>query len=114
MMRDQMQPGDRVFFYHSSCAQPGIVGLMTVAKAAYPDHTSWDPESRYFDPKSSAEKPRWFMVDVAYERHLKRNITLTELKSNPALEAMPLLKKGNRLSIMPISKDAFETILDME
>ena len=76
MMRDEMRVGDRVFFYHSNCKEPGIVGIMEVVKEGYPDHTAFDPEQKYYDPKSDPEKPRWFMVDVRYERHLHRNIPL--------------------------------------
>lgn len=114
MMRDDMQSGDRVFFYHSSCKEPGVVGLMTVSREGYPDYTAWDPESKYCDPKSTAANPRWFMVDVAYERHLGRTIPLAELKANPLLENMPLVKKGSRLSIMELTEDEFEAILEME
>ena len=114
MMRDEMKKGDQVLFYHSSCKQPGVVGEMTVARESYPDHTSWDTESNYYDPKSSKENPRWFMVDVKYKRHLKRVIPLSELKANPALDDMPLVKKGTRLSIMELSKLEYEMILEME
>lgn len=114
MMRDDMKVGDKVFFYHSSCKQVGVVGLMTVSHEGYPDHTSWDPDAKYFDPKSDPQNPRWFMVDVNYERHLKRTISLTELKANPALENMALVKKGSRLSIMEMTQDEYEVILGME
>ncbi len=114
MMRDEMKKGDIVFFYHSSCAQPGIVGLMTVSKESYPDHTAWDPGSKYYDPKSDPENPRWIMVDVKYKRKLKRIIPLTEIKANPALESMTLVRKGNRLSIMELSPQEYEVLLGME
>ncbi len=114
MMRDEMKKGDQVLFYHSSCKQPGVVGEMTVAKEKYPDHTSWDPTSKYFDAKSSPDNPHWFMVDVRYKRHLKRIIPLSELKSNLALNEMPLVKKGTRLSIMPLTEQEYESILTME
>lgn len=114
MMRDEMKKGDIVFFYHSSCAQPGIVGLMTVSKESYPDHTAWDPESKYYDPKSDPENPRWIMVDVKYKRKLKRVIPLTEIKANPALESMTLVRKGNRLSIMELSQQEYKVLLGME
>ncbi len=114
MMRDQMKVGDQVFFYHSNCKVPGIVGLMEVVRESYPDHTAFDPECKYFDPKSDPDKPRWFMVDIKYIRHTRRVIPLTELKGCPDLKNMPLVRKGNRLSIMPVSAAEWETILKLE
>jgi len=116
MMRDQMKKGDLVFFYHSNCKEPGIVGIMQVVKEGYPDHTAFDPEAKYFDPKSDPDNPRWFMVDVKHKRKLRRNISLRELKqyAEDELADMPLLRKGNRLSIMPLSKKQWEFILDLE
>lgn len=114
MMRDKMKKGDKVFFYHSACKVPGIAGIAKIVKESYPDHTAQNPESKYYDPKASEEDPRWFMVDVKFERKLKRLIPLSELKENPALEGMQLLKKGNRLSIMPVSEDEWRLILAME
>ncbi len=114
MMRDEMKVGDRVFFYHSNCDVPGIVGVMEVVKEGYPDFTAFDPHSKYFDDKSDPAKPRWFMVDVKYVRHTKRVISLTELKEHDALENMQLVRKGNRLSIMPVSQDEWDYILGLE
>ncbi len=114
MMRDDMKKGDLVFFYHSNCKVPGIVGIMQVVKEGYPDFTSWNPESKYFDPKSSEESPRWFMVDIKFKRKLKRNISLNELKEMPGLEKMALVRRGNRLSIMPMSKQEWDLILSAE
>ena len=114
MMRDLMKAGDQVFFYHSNCDTPGIVGLMEVVRESYPDHTAFDPQSKYFDPKSSPENPRWFMVDIKYIRHTKRVLALAELKELEALENMPLVRKGNRLSIMPVSKAEWDYILRLE
>jgi len=114
MMRDQMKVGDQVFFYHSNCKVPGIVGIMEVIRESYPDHTAFDPQSKYFDPKSSPEKPRWFMVDIKYIRHTRRVIPLTELKDCEPLENMQLVRKGNRLSIIPVSADEWKIILRME
>ncbi len=114
MLRDEIKKGDLVFFYHSNCKIPGIAGIMKVVKDGYVDDTAFDPETKYYDPKSTQENPRWYRVDVKYQRHLKRLIPLHELKSNPALETMPLLRKGNRLSIMPVSKQEWESILTME
>lgn len=114
MMRDEMKKGDLVFFYHSNCSEPGIVGIMQVVKEGYPDFTSWNPESKYYDPKSTEDNPRWFMVDVKFKRKLKRTITLNELKQHPELEEMPLVRRGNRLSIMPVSKNEWDIILGLE
>ena len=114
MMRDQMKIGDQVFFYHSNCKTPGIVGLMEVVRESYPDHTAFDPHSKYFDPKSNPEQPRWFMVDIKYIRHTRRVIPLAELKEHEALENMPLVRKGNRLSIMPVSEAEWNYILNIE
>jgi predicted RNA-binding protein with PUA-like domain len=114
MLRDQMQVGDRVFFYHSNCAEPGIVGIARIVRAGYPDHTALDPESKYHDPKSTPENPRWYMVDVKFERKLARTITLDELKQHPELADMPLVRRGNRLSIMPVNEAQWEFILSLE
>jgi predicted RNA-binding protein with PUA-like domain len=114
MMRDEMKKGDLVFFYHSNCEEPGIVGVMTIAKEGYPDHTAFDPEDKHFDPKSDPDNPRWFYVDVKYKRKLKRTITLSELRDHKALKDMKLLQKGNRLSIMPVSKKEWDYILGLE
>jgi predicted RNA-binding protein with PUA-like domain len=100
-MRDQMQVGDGVLFYHSSCPQPGIAGLAEVAKRAYPDRTQFDPQSPYFDPKSTPENPRWVNVDVRVVRKI-RLIELGELRSCPELTNMRALQRGNRLSITPV------------
>jgi len=100
-MRDQMRVGDQVFFYHSSCPQPGIAGLAEVASTAYPDETQFDPESDYYDPKATPEAPRWFNVDVKLV--CKTNLVpLAELRKYPELAQMRLLQRGNRLSITPI------------
>lgn len=117
MLRDQMRLGDQAFFYHSNCAQPGIVGLMDVVSAGYPDPTAFDPTHRYFDPKSDPANPRWYLVDVRYIRHLRRTIGLAELKAAPlaaALGDFALLRKGNRLSIMPVTDAQWRLILSLE
>ena len=116
MMRDEMRVGDPVLFYHSNCDQPGIVGIAEVAREAYPDHTAFDPDAKYYDPKSDPQNPRWFMVDLRYVRHLRRNITLAELKTyaDSALEGLPLVRRGNRLSIMPVTPSQWEFILGLE
>jgi predicted RNA-binding protein with PUA-like domain len=109
-MRDGMQVGDGVLFYHSSCAEPGIVGIAQVASAAYPDPTQFDAKSPYFDAASKPEAPRWLLVDVQVLRKT-RNLTLPELRADAALQDMIVLKKGNRLSITPVSSDHWQTIL---
>lgn len=113
MMRDDMKKGDKIFFYHSSCKEPGIVGIAKVEREAYPDHTALDPESKYYDPKSSEDNPRWFMVDVKFVKKFNRTISLAELKQTPQLEDMSLLKKGNRLSIMPITVSQWDIVLSL-
>lgn len=105
-----MNEGDMVFFYHSSCSPAGIVGTAKVCKKAYPDHTSWNINSHYFDPKSTQDNPRWFMVDVAFVEKWPSILTLAELKKSPALADMLLTKKGSRLSVMPISQKEWEYI----
>ncbi len=112
-MRD-MSPGDQAFFYHSSCAHPGIVGIMEIVKRAYPDVTAFDPDEEHYDPKSRSDNPRWYMVDIRYKRAMRRLITLSELKQAPELASMALLRRGNRLSVMPVSAAEWRFILDME
>ena len=114
MMRDQMKKGDLAFFYHSNCPEPAIVGIMEIVREGYPDHTAFDPESKYFDPKSDPDNPRWYMVDVRYKRKLKRPIPLAELKTYRELEDMPLVRRGNRLSIMPVTEEQWNFILSLE
>ena len=113
-MRDDMKIGDEVFFYHSSCKQPGIVGIARVASAPYPDPTQFDKKSKYFDPKSDKKEPRWCLVDVEFVRKTKRIVTLTEIKTHKSLDDMILTRKGNRLSIMPVSKKHWNKILSLE
>ena len=113
-MRDGMRDGDKVFIYHSNCAEPGIAGIARVAGQPYPDPTQFKRASKYFDPKSALDAPRWWMVDVEFERKLKRLIPLTELKANPELEGMPLLARGSRLSVQPVASAFWRIILGME
>jgi predicted RNA-binding protein with PUA-like domain len=113
-MRDGMNVGDKVFFYHSNCAEPGIVGVAEVATDAYPDPSQFDPKSKYFDAASSRDKPRWILVDVKFVKKLKRTIPLKELQSEPALAEMALVRKGNRLSVMPVEAAEWKHILGME
>ncbi len=109
-MRDQMRVDDGVLFYHSSCAEPGIVGIARVASTPYPDPTQFDKKSHYFDAGSKREEPRWQLVDVQVLRKT-RNITLPELRATPALEELLVLKKGNRLSITPVEAKHWKAIL---
>ena len=109
----EMKVGDQIFFYHSNSTEIGIVGVCTVKKTAYPDPSSWDKKSKYYDPKSSPDNPRWIMVDVKWSQTFPRVITLNELKENPALKDMALVRKGNRLSVMPVAEKEFEAILKM-
>ncbi|MBA8882191.1 putative RNA-binding protein with PUA-like domain [Dokdonella fugitiva] len=113
-MRDGMSEGDGVLFYHSSCEVPGVAGLAEVASAAYPDPTQFDRKSEYYDEKSTREEPRWMLVDVAFKRKLKRTITLAELKEQPRLDDFALLKRGNRLSVLPVTKAQWDVILALE
>jgi predicted RNA-binding protein with PUA-like domain len=115
-MRDQMARGDLAFFYHSNCEEPGIVGILKIVKTGYPDHTQFDPRDDHYDAESDPENPRWYMVDVQFQRKLKRPITLAELRkhSNGALKGLALLQRGNRLSITPVAEKHWLFILDLE
>ena len=111
-MGDAMRVGDGVLFYHSSCAEPGIVGLARVASTPYPDPTQFDPQSPYFDAKSKPDEPRWILVDVQVVKKT-RNLTLPELRATPALADLLVLKKGNRLSITSVDTQAWQMITQM-
>ncbi|OAX55854.1 EVE domain-containing protein [Xanthomonas graminis] len=115
-MRDGMQVGDGILFYHSNCKVPGIVGVATVASAAYPDDTQFDPESDYHDPKATREQPRWYLVDVAFERKLARTIALDEIKqhSDALGEGFALTARGNRLSVFPLTAAQWKLLLALE
>jgi predicted RNA-binding protein with PUA-like domain len=114
MMRDDMKKGDLVFFYHSNCKIPGIVGIMTVNKEGYPDPTAFDPEDKHYDPKSDPENPRWIHVDVKYKRKFKRVISLAELREQKQLKDMKILQRGNRLSVTPVAKKEWDYIVNLE
>ena len=114
LMRDGMKRGDQVFFYHSNCPTPGIVGIARIAREAYPDHTAFDPANPHYDPASTADNPRWLMVDVQFVRRLKRTITLAELKDRPELAGLALVRRGNRLSVMPVDEAMWHFILSLE
>lgn len=114
MMRDDMKIGDKVFFYHSNCKEPGVTGIAKIVSKPYPDPTQFDKNSRYFDAKSAKDNPRWMLVDVAFVRKLSRIITLAEIKAQKSLADMILTRKGNRLSIMPVSTTHWNKILSLE
>lgn len=111
-----MRVGDRAFFYHSNCAEPGIAGIVTIARTAYPDATAFDRRDPHYDPKSDREDPTWYMVDVKLERKLARTISLTELKAhaNKALTGLLLLRRGNRLSVFPVAERHWNFITALE
>lgn len=109
-MRDNMQINDKVFFYHSSCKQPGIVGIAEIASTAYPDYTAWDSTSEHPDSKSTPEKPIWYMVDVRFVEKIDPIISLQQLKKYAELTSFKLLQKGNRLSIFPVSAEHWNFI----
>lgn len=114
LLRDDFSVGDRALFYHSNAGvETGVVGVMEVASKAYSDQTQFNPNSKYFDPRSSAESPRWLGVDVIFVQKFPRLVTLTELKNEQSLIGLPLVKRGNRLSVMSLSKIQFETICKM-
>lgn len=110
----QMQVGDLAFFYHSACKVPAIAGVIKVASAPYPDPTQFDPDSKYFDAKATIDSPRWHHVDVAFVQKFETPISLKEMKQNPMLDGMNVLKKGSRLSIMPVSEDHWFAVLAMQ
>ncbi|HET9976097.1 MAG TPA: EVE domain-containing protein [Burkholderiaceae bacterium] len=110
-MRDQMQVGDGVLFYHSSCPEPGIVGLAQVASTAYPDDTQFDAKGKYFDAAATRENPRWFMVDVKLVKKT-RLLSLDEMRATPALATMRVLQRGNRLSITPVTDAEWNAVLE--
>jgi predicted RNA-binding protein with PUA-like domain len=113
MLRDQMRKDDLAFFYHSSCAQPGIAGIIKISRAAYPDSTALEPENPHFDPRSTSVKPLWYAVNVTLVRRFARLITLTELRRHAALKDMLILRRGNRLSVTPVSAKHWHYILKL-
>ncbi len=112
-MRDDMNVGDLVFYYHSNCQPPGIAGIAEVVRTAYPDFTAWDPESEHPDPKSTPEHPRWFMVDIQFKKKFSEFLSLDELKFYSELSKMLLLRKGNRLSVLPVTQDEWQFICEL-
>ena len=106
-MRDEMQVGDGVLFYHSSCKVPGVYGIAKVASTPYPDPTQFDTKSPYYEPRATPEKPVWYLVDIAFVRTLSVPVTLSEIRANSKLRAMAILQPGSRLSITPVSPEHF-------
>jgi len=112
LMRDEMRMGDLVLFYHSNCKPPHVAGVARVCKEGYPDHTAQEPSSNYFDPKATPEDPRWMMVDIEPVIELSK-VELSDLRLNPELEGMPLLRRGQRLSVQPVPPEHFEIVCRM-
>jgi predicted RNA-binding protein with PUA-like domain len=112
-LRDEMKKGDLVFFYHSNCTPPGIVGIVEVVKEGYPDYTAQDPNSDHYDPTATSDNPRWYMVDVQLKQRFSQMISLDELKQIPGLESMKILQRGNRLSVTPVTAAEWKIISAM-
>jgi len=112
-IRDDMKKGDRILFYHSNAKPPGVVGIAELVREAYPDHTAFEPGTKYFDPKSNPESPTWLMFDLKARRALKRFVSLEELKANPRLEDMLVVQRGQRLSIQPVTPAEWKEVLRM-
>jgi predicted RNA-binding protein with PUA-like domain len=114
MFRDQMKQGDLAFFYHSSCAEPGVVGVMEVVSNAYPDPTQFDPKADHYDPASTREEPRWLLVDVKFQRKFEQPVSLATLRAHEKkLAGLRILEKGSRLSVTPVRKEHWEAILKL-
>lgn len=111
-LRDEIKVGDRVLFYHSSIPEPAVVGLCTVVRAGYPDHTALDPQADHFDPKATPDKPIWYMVDVRADQPLDNEVPLAVIKEQPGLTAMPLVNRS-RLSVQPLSEAEYRIILHL-
>jgi predicted RNA-binding protein with PUA-like domain len=112
-IRDEMKIGDKVIFYHSNSEPPAAAGICEVVKEAYPDFTAFDPKNPNYDPKSKKEEPTWFMADVRFVKKFSRTVSLAEIKANKKLQKIKLIQRGNRLSVMPVTKDEFDEIVSM-
>lgn len=112
-LRDDIRPGDGVLFYHSNADPPAVVGIATVIRGGYPDHTQFEQGHPKFDPKASEDNPRWYMVDIRFEEEFTRPLPLEELRGMAALADMELLRKGSRLSVQPVTKKEWDTILKL-
>ena len=113
MMRDDMRIGDEVFFYHSNCKEPGVVGVMRIASEPYPDPTQFDPDHKYFDPKSQPENPRWILIDVKAVEPADELVSLEALKAEPRLADMAVVQKGSRLSVQPVTRQEWTLVKAM-
>ena len=109
-LRDKIKLGDQVFIYHSSCKDVGIVGVAEVVKEGYVDHTQFDPEAKYYDPKSDPENPRWFMVDIKLKEKFDQLLSLKDIKQMEGIQELGLVKKGHRLSIMPVPENEWKLL----
>lgn len=112
-MRDEMKKGDYVLYYHSNADPNAVVGYCEIVKEGYPDFTAFDPDDKHYDPKSKKETPTWIMVDIKLKKKFAKPVTLQEIKERKSLKDMRLVQRGNRLSVMPVTKAEFETILKM-
>jgi predicted RNA-binding protein with PUA-like domain len=112
-MRDGMQVGDGILFYHSSCAEPGVYGLAKVASEPYPDPTQFDPKSHYYDKRATKEKPGWYLVDIAFVKELKRPVLISELRESATTSSMHMLQRGSRLSVTPVTAAEYEAVIAM-
>lgn len=113
LLRDTLKVGDGVLFYHSNCKEPAIVGLAKVVREGYPDFTALDPREKHFDPKSTNARPIWYMVDVKYVSHLPRPLSRADLHQHPLLAGMGVLRKGNRLSVQPVTPREWQTVMEL-
>jgi predicted RNA-binding protein with PUA-like domain len=113
LIRDEMKKGDGVLFYHSSCAEPGVVAVAEIVREAYPDHTQFDPKAKYFDERSDPDEPRWLMVDVVGKERLAEPVTLAAIKDNPKLAEMGVVRRGNRLSVQAVTAAEWREVLRM-
>ena len=111
LLRDEIKAGDGVLFYHSSCAEPAIVGLAEVVRGGYPDHTALDPRSAHYDPRATPARPIWYMVDVRFRGRLSRPLTRADLREHPELCDMLVLQRGSRLSVQPVNSDQWQAVL---
>ncbi len=113
LLRDEIQEGDRVLYYHSACAEPACVGTATVVRGGYPDHFARDPRHHYYDPKSTEENPIWYMVDIRFDSQFSRPVTLAAMRTTKGLESMQVLRKGNRLSVQPVTAAEFAKVVKL-
>jgi predicted RNA-binding protein with PUA-like domain len=111
LLRDAIKIGDGVLFYHSNCPVPAVVGLAKVVRAGYPDHTALDPQEQHFDPRATDDQPIWCMVDIQYVCSLPHPLSRDDLRQHPLLSGMGVLRKGNRLSVQPVTTEEWQTIL---